>query len=47
MVCKDFSTYKPWEDKISELVVVGSAQLIKMLPHISLFLLGKTTYFVC
>ena len=42
MVCKEFSSYKPWKDKISELVVVGSTQLIKRLPHISLFLLGKT-----
>ena len=39
MVCKEFSTHKPREDK---LVVVGSAQLIKRLPHISLSLLGKT-----
>ena len=31
MVCKEYSTYKPREDKISELVVVGSAQLINKL----------------
>ena len=47
MVCKEYSTYKPREDKISELVVVGSAQLINRLPYISLSLLGKTTRFVC
>ena len=39
MVCKEFSTHKRREDK---LVVVGSAQLIKRLPDISLSLLGKT-----
>ena len=31
MVCKEYSTYKPREDTISELVVVGSAQLINKL----------------
>ena len=41
MVCKEFSTHKPLSDK-AKLVVVGSAQLIKRLPHLSLSLLGKT-----
>ena len=39
MVCKEFSSYKPREDKISELVVVGSAQLINKLIFLLFFLL--------
>ena len=37
MVCKEYSTHKPREDKIGELVVVGSAQLINKLIFLHFF----------